>query len=643
MYFTPRRTLFASAVLFGILAGTLPQIASAESKELGNGFRDLGVATPISNHRGTVATVDGQGRNVALAWIMDHRGGYALLMIDAETGKSEQFPIPFDNKKQDSPYSSILSSTNKFYTHYGDYFVEFDPAKRAFTFSQKTFPQMSMGMTEDDNGVIWSVSYPDSGVVAFNPKTREFRDFKSVHKENWPQYQRHVAADDTGIVYFGIGMTNTQIIALDPTTSKSTSLIPEAERKNGGTAYVYRNKNGKVYGQAQKGPDSPWYEFYQGKATKIGAHTPDPKPIITDSQILFHQKFPDGRILQQCNTVERKMVVFDPATSTTKDLTFDYKSEGAWIMGLATAPDGTISGGSSFPMRFFSYNPKTDEITNRTAYGQWNTVAAIKDKFFVGGYPRGFLLEWDPSKPWVNTEKGKPGCNPLYHIEITPVIHRPHTLLPLADESMVIMGGTPEYGHTGGGLLFWDRKTNKPTILKDTDVIPDQSTHCMVELPGGKILAGTTIQAGTGGEVKAKEAQLYIMDIASKKIEWKAPLIPGTNNYTTLTQGPNGLIYGFADKKIFFVFDPAKREIVKQTDITKDLGETVWHQGPRVFVRASNQLYVLLKKGIAKLDETNHTISMVAESPVEIEGGGGYLDGRIYFFSESHLYNYKLQ
>ena len=82
------------------------------SRDLGNGFFDHGVASPISSPRGVVATVDGGGRNVVLVWLFDHRGGYALLMIDAETGKSEQFPTPFrlDVPYGDVPYSSILSS-----------------------------------------------------------------------------------------------------------------------------------------------------------------------------------------------------------------------------------------------------------------------------------------------------------------------------------------------------------------------------------------------------------------------------------------------------------------------------------------------------------------------------------------------------
>src|SRR5512136_2740562 len=109
--------------------GTLP----AATEDLGNGFLHHGVATPVSNHRGTVATVDGQGRDIVLVWLFDLRGGYALLLIDAETGKSEEYPMPFP-PGGDCPYSSILSSRNRFYTHFNSHFVEFDPAKPGFTF-----------------------------------------------------------------------------------------------------------------------------------------------------------------------------------------------------------------------------------------------------------------------------------------------------------------------------------------------------------------------------------------------------------------------------------------------------------------------------------------------------------------------------
>jgi hypothetical protein len=166
-------------------------------------------------------------------WLMDHRGGYCLLMIDAKIRKGPAIPDAFH--AGNSPYSSILSSRDKFYTLFNDYFVEFDPAKRAFTFSSKTATsQMAMAMTEDDQGTIWSASFPQSGVVSYNPKTKAFKDYGNVYEQTWSQYPRHIAADDSGWIYFGLGNTATQIVALEPATGKATPMLSDEERKTAG-------------------------------------------------------------------------------------------------------------------------------------------------------------------------------------------------------------------------------------------------------------------------------------------------------------------------------------------------------------------------------------------------------------------------
>ena len=622
--------------LFILMSG----VAFAASTELGNGFSHHGVATPVSNHRGTVATVDGDGRNVVLVWLFDHRGGYALLMVDAETGDSQSYPMPFP-PGGDCPYSSILSSQNKFYTHFNSHFCEFDPVKRQFTFESKTTPQMAMGMTEDDNGVIWSVTYPNSGVVSYDLKTGWFTDYGWVHEENWRQYQRYVAADDAGWIYFAIGSTSSQIVALDPATGEATPKMPEDERGKG-TAYVYRDMDGKVYGQALSGHQDSWFELYKGVATKLESHDSiNKKPIITSSQGLFHRQFPDGKLLTGCDLVNRKLSVKDPETGDVKTVDIKYESEGAHVMGLAAAPGGTICGGTAFPMRFFQYDPKTDEWTNRAAYGQWNTVVRQGDRFFVGGYGGGFLLEWDPAGDWVPTVKGKEGCNPLFLMQCTPPIHRPHDLLAHPDGKRVVLAGTPGYGYTGGGLLFWDRETGTGTLIEHTAILPEHSTMSLVALPDGKLLGGTTILPGTGGKRKADQAELYIMDMATKRVVWHEVMFPGVHGYTDMCPGPDGLVYGVADCTRFFVLDPARREVVHEQDVEPALGPTASQQGPRVFVTAPDKtVYMLFIKGIARVEATSFTITMLAESPVPVRAGGDILDGRIYFASGSHLYSY---
>ena len=614
--------------------------APGATVDLGKGFSDHGVATPASNHRGIVCTVDGQGRDVVLVWLFDNRGGYALLWIDAETGKSEEFPTPFP-PGGDCPYSSILSTGNKYSTHFNSHFCEFDPAKRAFTFVHETTPGMAMGMTEDDAGLIWSVSYPNSGVCSFNPATREFKDYGSVHKENWAQYQRPVASDDTGWLYFGIGNTASQIIAFDPKTATAKPILADAERIIG-SGYVYRDLNGKVYGQ--NGDGRQWFELYQGEAKRIPKPEKQaPKPIITSSQGLFHNTFPDGKIARAVDLIDHVLVVEDPKTKETKRLPFDYHSEGAHIMGVAAAPDGTICGGTAFPFRFFSYDPGTDKWINREAYGQWNTIARQGDHFFAGGYGGGFLLEWDPAQPWVTTVQGKAGCNPLFLTECEPDIHRPHRLLAHPDGKTLILAGTPGYGYTGGGLLFWDRETKQRVLLKHTDIIPEHSTMSLAPLADGKLLGGTTIAAGTGGEVKAKEAELYLMDMATKKLDWHEVVFPGAHGYTDLCAGPKGLVFGFADGVRFFVFDPAARKVVYQKDVSAEFGGTSGGQGPRVFVLGPNNDYlIILGKCLARLNPETFAITKVADSPASISVGGDYLNGRLYFAGGSHLYSYKL-
>ncbi|MCP4642566.1 MAG: hypothetical protein GY851_19130 [bacterium] len=617
-----------------VLAG---RASFAETEDMGNGFRHHGVATPVSNHRGTVVTVDGDGRNVVLVWLFDNTGGYAILMIDAETGQSEQHPVPWD-LTGDCPYASILSTGNKYYTHFNNHFCEFDPVKRAFTFCSETAPQMAMGMTEDDTGVIWSVTYPQSGVVSFDPKTREFNDFGHVYKQDWAQYQRPVAADDAGWVYFGIGYTLSQIISFDPATATATPIIAEDERiKGGGT--VTRDNNGKVYG---KNGDT-WYELYKGEAKVIEEPTIDKKPIITSSQGLFHNKFADGKILKSCDLVNRVITVEDPKTDETKQASFDYTSKGAHIMGVATAPDDTIAGGTAFPMCFFNYNPRTDEWTNRATYCQCNTVVTQGDRFFVGGYTHGFILEWDPTAEWVPTVKGKEGCNPQFLTDCPSPINRPHDLLAHPDGKTLVLAGTPGYGFTGGGLLFWDRETSEGVLLEHTDILPQLSTMSLVALPEGKIMGGATTAPGTGGQKLADQAELYIMDMATKKLDWHEPVFPGVQHYNDLCVAPNGLVYGFADHKRFFVFDSAKRQVIHEQDTEATFGRTCNQQGPRVFVLSPDGvLYILFLKGIAQVDQETHAITMLAESPVPVGLGGDFLDGRIYFGHGSHMYSYEV-
>jgi len=629
--------LIRIAALITVPLLALAASAGAQSADLGNGFMHHGVATPVSNHRGTVATVDADGNPVVLVWLFDHRGGYGILMIDARTGGSVTYPTPFPCGG-DTPYASILSSRNRYYTHFNSWFCEFDPTVPGFTFHEKTKPQMAMSMTEDDSGVIWSATYPKDGIVSFNPETGELRDYGHVYTRNWAQYPRSIQADDQGWVYFGDGSTEGQIMILNRETGAATPVVPEDELTHG-SGVVYRDVNGKVYGSV----GGKWWEFQGGQATPLSeTPTVNHKPIITGSQGLFHRDFPGGERLASLDLVERTVTITD-AAGETRTLDIDYESEGAHIMGLAAASDGTICGGTAFPMRFFSFDPAADAWTNRAAYGQWNTVAATDTLFYVGGYGHGYLLEWDPSRPWVATQKGNPDCNPRFLDEANPDINRPHDLLVHPDGRHVILAGTPGYGLTGGGLLIWDRQTEEARVLTHEQLIPQQSVMSLAPVRDGRVLCGSTIAAGTGGEVKASLAELFILNLETGEVEWREAALKDARSYMDMIAAPNRLIYGIVDRTRLFAFGAATREIIRERDFGAELGNCVSQQGTRAFVPAPDgTVYVLLNKGIARLDTENHSLELLAEAPLPIGGGGAWLDGRIYFYSGSHVYSWEV-
>lgn len=606
-------------------------------------FTDHGVAAPFANNRGIVAAVDAQGRNVVLLWLFDRRGGYGLLMIDAQTGASEQFPMPFDPGGE-CPFSSIFSSQGKLYTLFNGYFVEFDPKKRAFTFHHKTARGMAMGMTEDDQGRIWAVTYPYSGVVCYDPGSQQLTDYGYVHKENWFQYQRYVAVDDKGWVYFAIGNTSSQIIAFNPDTRETKAILKPTERERG-MAYVYRDKNGKVYGRALNDKRFAWYELYGGSAVNIGyRHSVNEEKILTGSQALRVLRFPDGHDIRQVDLINRRLIVGSRSGKDLDTSHFDYTTEGTWVMGVAAAPDKlSIVGGSSFPMRLLKYSIDEDDWGHQAAYGQYNALTTYGQYVFFGSYPGGNLLVWDTKKPYTGTREGDATSNPRLLFHCSPVIHRSHRVLVHPDGKTVIMGGTPEYGYTGGGLLFYNMETDAHVLLTDTEVVVNQSTMSLTALNNGKVLGGTTTAPGTGGEKKAHLAELYIINKNTKAVEWRGTPIPGVQAYMDLATRKDGKVYGMADRHIYFVFDPATKKIVYQKDVKSEFGYSVAEQSPRIFVKGEGQdTYVLFANAIAKIDYNSYQLVLLDRTPRPIRAGGDYLHKKIYYVSGSNLISYTL-
>ena len=616
----------------GQTAGTTQDAAEAQagqSQAQAVGFVDHGIPTPVAQTRGVVSTVDQNGQDVILTWLQDWRGGYAILMVNAETGASQQFDVPF-KPDGDEPSAIYLSSKNRLYTLFNSQFVEFDVASKRFTFHGKVNGKTAMSLTEDKDGRIWAATYPNNQLVSFNPQNSSLQNHGQLAKESWTQYPRSIAVDAHGWVYVGSGLAASQIYAYNIQSHATQALLSSSQRVSG-TAVVTQSQSNVVY--ARNGRQQ--FMLTNGKASGLSAGAQVAESNLKGgAQNLVDREFPSGRRLVSVDMHDRTLVTRD-ASGQQKTVKFNYTTQGAALTFVCATGDNKVCGGTRFPMHTFYYNAGDNKFDSKQLPRQPNVMAALGSRLYVAAYPDGKLFQ--------ESENGKNEFSEV--LNAYPSINRPHAMLIMGGGSQIALAGTPEYGTTGGGMMFWNRSSGQKSRIDHWHLVPNHSVQAMVELSNGMLLGGTTVAPGTGGVTKATDSsELFLMDANTHEVRWRGAPVPSAKTITDLMVGADGLVYGLADSVDLFVFNPNNRQVVSVNRFSKDLGPSVYAQGTRAFVKgADGSIYVLLYNGIGKVDTKAHTVSRVVSSPVRITVGGAAANGRIYFGSNNHLYSWKAQ
>ena len=616
----------------GQTAGTTQDAAEAQagqSQAEAAGFVDHGIPTPVAQTRGVVSTVDQSGQDVILTWLQDWRGGYAILMVNAETGASQQFDVPF-KPDGDEPSAIYLSSKNRLYTLFNSQFVEFDVASKRFTFHGKVNGKTAMSLTEDKDGRIWAATYPNNQLVSFNPQNSSLQNHGQLAKESWTQYPRSIAVDAHGWVYVGSGLAASQIYAYNIQSHATQALLSSSQRVSG-TAVVTQSQSNVVY--ARNGRQQ--FMLTNGKASGLSAGAQVAESNLKGgAQNLVDREFPSGRRLVSVDMHDRTLVTRD-ASGQQKTVKFNYTTQGAALTFVCATGDNKVCGGTRFPMHTFYYNAGDNKFDSKQLPRQPNVMAALGSRLYVAAYPDGKLFQ--------ESENGKNEFSEV--LNAYPSINRPHAMLIMGGGSQIALAGTPEYGTTGGGMMFWNRSSGQKSRIDHWHLVPNHSVQAMVELSNGMLLGGTTVAPGTGGVTKATDSsELFLVDANTHEVRWRGAPVPGAKTITDLMVGADGLVYGLADSVDLFVFNPNNRQVVSVNRFSKDLGPSVYAQGTRAFVKgADGSIYVLLYNGIGKVDTKAHTVSRVVSSPVRITVGGAAANGRIYFGSNNHLYSWKAQ
>lgn len=575
-------------------------------------FEFLGRAN-AAELRHAVVTKDAAGQKLLLLRPGDYgKRGY-LLLVNLETGKTEQYFCP-PELRQTSAFGGLLTPDGKYYFDLSGKFLMFDINTKKFTVLGS--PDKGMAHLMDTalapDGTIYFATFPKCMLTAWNPSTGKFRSYGQLDPtEKYP----NLAVDRNGFVYAGIGTAHANIVALNPNSGKITQILPESLRKigrgnvsTGVDGFVYGSfgdfrvklLNGKIVTEnVTIPPATNTTSFYYGDWKR------DPRRYLC---------FPDGSEVRKLNFAE-KTLDFKPAEGTARKIVIEFQAGGAFIPAIFQWKQ-KVYFFTSHPGTVVEYNPVTGKLRDFGSFPNSGNPVTHNGKLYTSEYPSGDLREF---------EIGADGKlqNQRILAKWHSHIHRGFGIQVAPDGKWLMVSGYPSYGRTGGGFGLHEFATGKNELI--TDWLFGHSCGAFRFLPSGDWIGGTSIATPGGGKQLATEAAAFRFDWVTRKLKLSVP-IPGERSIVgaELWQGKL-LLLGTSGQ--LYVLDPDTLKTFKTLNLSQ------FGAPPRLnsLLRSSDdRLFVLQTKNIGELAPDFSGISRNLP-PAPLSMGGIIADGWLYF------------
>ena len=631
---------------------TKSKSAKAKSMTCENGmvsmqqYTEHGVPAPVVESR-TAAVCrsrNGDERVVILA------KGF-LLVVDPATERCTQ--VPFPNGNTEYPYMCFASSEGMFYAGAGTQFMAFDPFDCSFLHAEDVGLEgelVGFSYAESAEGTIYFAAYPHCRLFGYVPSERRVIPLGQLDAEE--KYPSHLAVDEAGWVYAGIGTERRGLIAFRPSDGRTVQLVPTEERTRG-MGVVYAAADGSVYGhwafadlrEAETPERYRWMRLRGGQATPVDWRDVPPSLYSGAAFYRLHRQLSGAWKIEKHDLAERELRLRAAEGSSTRMIPLRYECGGAQLSPLSAGADGHVYGTSNHPLHFFRYEPGEQRLRSFGGHviefgggGNLCAYASVGPMLAGAAYPGGHLHLMDTRLP-VQAEAGDPNQarNPRL-VASHPEVHRPRCALAHSDGEHVLYGGYPGYGAVGGGLCLHNITTGEDMLLTHDQVVPFQSTISLAEGQSGHIFGATSIETPGGAAPKETRAKLY-------RLHWDSRTVDGVwspveaREIVWIYADRKGRIHGMTEASRYFVFDPEEERLCAEADLSE------WGSPVRVGLAAdpNGTIYGALSRAIFRLDPDLSKAVKLSEPPVAITAGLAVAGDKGFFASGSRLWSYQLE
>jgi hypothetical protein len=531
-----------------------------------------------------VPNPDGKTFDVLQWYFKSYDGPTEVFIIDLATGQIKKDTIP-DNLQINvagrtvGPDGKLYIATEERKNHSGMNIFVYDPATNTLTDRGVIVPKLVGGarpMTVGADGMIYgSGNYLNPskvGIYQLDPKTGKITDYGAVgpdHKPNdaWGYY---VGADDEW-VYVASGKIPWYLVAYNRKTKAEkvlfTTTDPQDElilrQQPDGVIAIIRHLKNNPYTE-----DSYW--LYNGEMTpKKDDNAPWPKRDVPAAlprpEVFYDALTADTQgnatlwyLTQEAHFAAQK-------NNAAKDAT---PQERGWksvplkgittyptlIRRLVTTPNGKLLGTGDYYVGQFEFDPATgkSKYLGRTPLSHYGT--AFKDgKVYLTGYPTSPVFVYDPKKPWSLGQSAAPGqevnaeaagANPrrLAYLKDATRVHKMYGAAAPEGSSKVYFGGQKMRDGDGGGIGWWDTKTQ--TVGGFWEGLDIYAIGALTATDNGRFVVASTWLDSSDPIPAGTSAKLFVVDAQTNKVVREIVPVEGAKSTGWIAEAKPGIIFG---------------------------------------------------------------------------------------------------